>query len=99
MLSGDALLIVEGEERPLREWDFVHCPPQTKHIIVGAGESSCVVLAIGAREHRDGDGWGAYSVDGTARRHGVSVDEETSDVDEAYARWPEPGPTRYHGWL
>src|SRR5204863_8143924 len=34
VLSGEALLIVEGEERPLRRWDFVHCPAETKHIIV-----------------------------------------------------------------
>src|SRR6202040_2581318 len=36
VLSGEALLIVEGEERPLRQWDFVHCPPRTEHMIVGA---------------------------------------------------------------
>ena len=48
VLSGEALLIIEGEERPLRQWDFVHCPPETKHIIVGAGDGPCVVLAVGA---------------------------------------------------
>ena len=51
VLSGEALLIIEGEERPLRRWDFVHCPAETKHTIVGAGEARCVVLAVGAREH------------------------------------------------
>ena len=51
VLSGEALLIVEGEERPLRQWDFVHCPAETKHVIVGAGDSPCTVLAVGAREH------------------------------------------------
>ena len=35
MLAGEALLIVEGEEPSLRQWDFVHCPPGTKHVIVG----------------------------------------------------------------
>jgi uncharacterized cupin superfamily protein len=25
VLSGEALLIVEGQERPLKQWDFVHC--------------------------------------------------------------------------
>ena len=49
VLSGEALLIVEGEERPLRAWDFVHCPPETKHVIVGAGDGPCVVVAVGAR--------------------------------------------------
>jgi mannose-6-phosphate isomerase-like protein (cupin superfamily) len=28
VLSGEALLIVEGHERSLRQWDFVHCPPR-----------------------------------------------------------------------
>ena len=37
VLSGEALLIVEGEERPLRAWDFAHCPAETRHVIVGAG--------------------------------------------------------------
>ena len=50
VLAGEALLIVEGEERPLRQWDFVHCPPETKHVIVGAGTGPCLVLAIGARD-------------------------------------------------
>ena len=48
VLSGEAVLIIEGEERPLRQWDFVHCPPGTKHVIVGAGESLCIVFAIGS---------------------------------------------------
>ena len=25
VISGEALLIIEGQERPLRQWDFVHC--------------------------------------------------------------------------
>ena len=53
VLSGEALLIVEGQERPLRQWDFVHCPPETGHMIVGAGDGPCAVLAVGAREHID----------------------------------------------
>ena len=49
VLSGEGLLLVEGRERPLRQWDFVHCPPGTNHIILGAGERGCAVLAVGAR--------------------------------------------------
>jgi uncharacterized cupin superfamily protein len=49
VLAGEALLIVEGEERRLRQWDFVHCPPWTEHAFVGAGDSGCVLLAVGAR--------------------------------------------------
>ena len=110
VLSGEALLIVEGEERPLRRWDFVHCPAGTNHVIVGAGDSPCTVLAIGARENqtvRLPDGtydwapdWGAYTVDEAALRHGAGVEEETTDEEVAYARFPLPEPTRYRdGWL
>jgi uncharacterized cupin superfamily protein len=101
VLSGEALLIVEGEERPLRQWDFVHCPPETRHVILGAGEKSCVVLGIGAREHSTDDrNWGGYSVDEIALRHGAGVEEETGDVERAYARFPDSVPARYRdGWL
>jgi uncharacterized cupin superfamily protein len=99
VLSGEALLLIEGQERPLRQWDFVHCPPKTKHIILGAGDGPSVVLAVGAREDRAPSEWGGYSVDELALRHGVGVERETSDADEAYARFPEPVPTRYGAWL
>ena len=110
VLSGEALLIVEGKERPLRQWDFVHCPAETRHLIVGAGDTMCTVLAVGAREHqttRAPDGslqwamdWGAYTVDETALRHGAGVTEETTDEEQAYARFPNPEPSRYRdGWL
>jgi uncharacterized cupin superfamily protein len=85
VVQGEALLIVEGEERPLRAWDFVHCPPETKHTIVGAGEKGCVVIAVGAREHQDGPGWGGYTVDEVALRHEAGVAEETNVPDAAYA--------------
>ena len=100
VLSGEAILVIEGEERPLRRWDFVHCPPETKHVIVGAGDRPCLVLAVGARDKSVGPNWGGYSVDETAARHNASVDEETSDPKQAYARFPErkPGSAR-EGWL
>jgi uncharacterized cupin superfamily protein len=100
VLSGEALLIVEGEERPLRAWDFVHCPPDTGHIIVGAGDGPCAVLAVGARENQVVDRWGGYTVDETALRHGVGVEQETSDARVAYAHYPSRRPTQYReGWL
>jgi uncharacterized cupin superfamily protein len=99
VLSGEALLLIEGEERALRQWDFVHCPPRAEHMIVGAGDG-CVVLATSSRENQAGDEWGAYTVNEVALRHGAGVEEETSDTDVAYARFPDPEPTRYQdGWL
>jgi quercetin dioxygenase-like cupin family protein len=101
VLVGEALLIVEGEERPLRQWDFVHCPPETKHVIVGAGAASCLVLAVGARDRSTGGpGWGGYTVDEAALRHNAGAEEETTDPMQAYARVPHRQPTRYReGWL
>jgi len=100
VLRGEALLIIEGEERPLREWDFVHCPAEAKHTIVGAGDSACLVLAVGARDRSVGPDWGGYSVDEAALRHGAGVEQETSDPGEAYARYPAREPERpREGWL
>jgi uncharacterized cupin superfamily protein len=101
VLGGQALLIVEGEERPLRQWDFVHCPPGTKHVIIGAGDSPTLVLATGARgEHSTGPDWGGYTVDEAALRHGAGVERETTDQMQAYAPVPRREPTTYReGWL
>jgi uncharacterized cupin superfamily protein len=100
VLAGEALLIVEGEERALRRWDFVHCPPGTKHTIVGAGNASCLVLAVGARDRSTGPDWGGYSVEEVALRHGAGVEHETTDPDTAYARFPPREPNHYReGWL
>ena len=44
VLAGEALLIVEGQERPLRQWDFIHCPPETRHVFVGDGDGPCVIF-------------------------------------------------------
>jgi uncharacterized cupin superfamily protein len=100
VLAGEALAIVEGEERPLRQWDFVHCPAGTNHVIIGAGEGPCVVLAVGARDRSTGPDWGAYTVDEAAQRHGAGVEQETTDAGEAYSRFPRSGLTRYReGWL
>jgi len=100
VLAGEALLIVEGEERPLRQWDFVHCPPGTKHVVLGAGDAPCLVLAVGARDHSTGPDWGGYTVDEAALRHGAGVEQETTDPKQAYARFTKREPTAYReGWL
>jgi uncharacterized cupin superfamily protein len=100
VLSGEAVLIVEGEERPLKAWDFVHCPPGTNHVIVGAGGGPCLVIAIGARDRSTGPDWGGYTADEAAARHGASVQQDTSDEKIAYADWTWRKPAPYQdGWL
>ena len=92
VLSGECLVIIDGEERQLRSWDFVHCPAGTEHVFVGAGQGPCAILMIGAR----GPGRGVhYPVNETAARHGASVTAPTSSPAEAYADWSrELSPTR-----
>jgi uncharacterized cupin superfamily protein len=88
VVAGECLLLIEGEERPLRAWDFVHCPGETEHIFVGAGSGPCVIVMAGSRaEHTI-----RYPVSELASRHGASVEVETGVPKEAYARFPPPGP-------
>jgi uncharacterized cupin superfamily protein len=97
VVSGDATLIVEGEERPLRQWDLFHCPPNTGHIIVGG---PAVVVAVGAREHDGRPDWGGYRPDATAARYGASVERETTAASEAYAAMKHRELTAFReGWL
>jgi uncharacterized cupin superfamily protein len=96
VVAGEAVLVVEGQERQLRAWDFFRCPPRTRHVLVGAGSEPCLVLAVGARE-RDSIG---FPADDVARAHGASVDEDTTDGGSAYASVPSREPTAYRdGWL
>ena len=96
VVSGEAVLVVEGEERPLRTWDFFHSPPGTRHVIVGAGSGPCLVVAVGARTN-DTLGFPANEVAGG---FGASVAEDTTDGGVAYADVPPREPTAYRdGWL
>jgi len=100
VLSGEALLVIEGEERLLGQWDLVHCPPGTNHTIVGAGTSPCLILAVGARDRSRGPGWGAYTVNEAAIRHDAGVEQETTESADAYARFPRSKLSRYRDeWL
>lgn len=96
VLSGECLLLVEGEERPLRAWDFFHSPPWTEHVFVGAGEGPCVILALGGRS----GGGVVYPESELAQRHGAGVEKETPDPKEAYARFPEDADAPFRDdWL
>jgi uncharacterized cupin superfamily protein len=90
VLHGECLVLIEEDERRLRTWDFVHCPPGTRHVFVGAGDGPCAILMVGTRK-------GAaeellYPRSELALKHGAGVEEETSDGDVAYARFGRTGP-------
>jgi uncharacterized cupin superfamily protein len=96
VLQGEALLLVEGEERPLKAWDFFHCPAGTEHVIVGAGDGPCAVLAVGPRT----GGGVRYPESEFAQRHGAGVERETTQGEEAYASFPEDADVEYRDdWL
>ena len=97
VLAGECLLIVDGEERRLKAWDFFHCPGGTAHVVVGAGNGPAVVLAVGARGGRKGI---AYLVAPAALAHGAGVGHQTTKSAEAYARFPPSKRSQYRvGWL
>src|SRR4029078_11921671 len=74
VLSGECRLLVEGEERLLRAWDFVHCPPGTAHVFVGAGDGPSVVLMTGALTAEEKL---LYPKAELAERYGARADEDT----------------------
>jgi uncharacterized cupin superfamily protein len=84
VVAGECVLVIEGEERHLRQWDFVHCPSMTEHVFVGAGDGRCVIVMTGARKP---EGEIIYPVNDVAGRYGASVEVETPNPDEAYARF------------
>jgi uncharacterized cupin superfamily protein len=97
VLAGECLLIVDGEQRLLKAWDFFHCPGGTAHVIVGAGDAPAVVVAVGARGGRKGI---AYLVEPAALAHGAGVREQTASSADAYARFPPSTRSPYRqGWL
>jgi uncharacterized cupin superfamily protein len=96
VLSGECLLLIEGEERMLKAWDFVHCPAWTEHVFVGAGEGPCTLLAVGSRTGGDV----IYPASELAQRHRAGVPKETHDPSEAYADARPDSDVGYRdGWL
>ena len=93
VVAGECILIVEDEERHLRTWDFVHCPPGTGHTFVGAGDGPCVIVCAGNRDFDDETFWRESRSSEIARRYGASGDQERPPSDswkvERPPQWPE----------
>ena len=87
VLSGECVAVVEGQERRLRQWDYLHCPPGTRHITIGASDEPCAILMVGARTKGKIT---SYPADPVAAAHGASVEHDAEDAREAYAQWPGP---------
>jgi len=83
VLQGECIAIVDGAERRLHQWDFLHCPAGTEHVFVGAGEGPCAVLMIGSRRLDEAH----YPVNEVAAKYDASVMQATDSPEEAYADW------------
>ncbi|HEY4917210.1 MAG TPA: cupin domain-containing protein [Solirubrobacteraceae bacterium] len=83
VLKGECIAIIEGQEHPLKQWDFFHCPAGVDHVFVGAGDGPCAVLMIGSRRVDEC----RYPVNEVAAKYDASVSETTDEPDEAYADW------------
>ena len=93
VVEGECLLIVEGEERPLRRWDYFHCRPGVVHAFIGAGDGPCVMVTLGLR-----GGQIQYIRDETAIRHDAAALEETAAPGEAYEPFPKWEEGRPASW-
>jgi uncharacterized cupin superfamily protein len=91
VLSGECLAIVEGQERRMRPWDYLHCPPGTAHITIGAGDGPCAILMLGTRSPGHTT---HYPVEPAAARHGAAVAVATDSPREAYVDRPPITPVR-----
>lgn len=93
ILRGSCIAIVEEEERPVQQWDLVHCPAGTRHVFVNDGSEPCVLLMVGART----GGGIHYPVSDAALRHGAGVAVEARSPRDAYAGlepWRPTDPVR-----
>jgi uncharacterized cupin superfamily protein len=101
VLAGSALLIIEETERPIAQWDFVHCPAGARHTIIGTGDGPCTILAMGSRKHiTEPCNGGGYHASDVAARHGASPGVDTVDTEVAYQRFGPDEPAAFDpAWL
>ena len=95
VLSGECLLLVDGEERPLKAWDFVHLPPDVDHVFVGAGDGPCAILMVGARSEDEKLFYPAAPV---AQKHSAAAEQDTPSPEEAYAPFGKREEGRPASW-
>jgi uncharacterized cupin superfamily protein len=94
VVTGECVLVIENEERLLKQWDFVHCPPMTEHVFVGAGDGPCAIVMVGMRVWKEQEEV-MYHVNELAAKYDASVLQDTPNPDEAYARFTRSDPAPY----
>ena len=96
VLSGECKLLVDGEERPLKAWDFVHMPPDVDHVFVGAGDGPCTILMVGARNLPEEKLF--YPAAEIAQKHGAAAEKDTPSPEEAYAPFGQRSMEKPASW-
>ena len=91
VLQGEIRLIVEDEERILRQWDFFYSPPWTAHVFVGAGEGPSAILMVGARNAGEGL---VYPRNEPAAQYDASAARDDRGGRGGLRRLDEPEPAR-----
>ena len=97
VLAGECLAVIDGRERTLRQWDYFHCPPGTRQVLVVAGDGPCAVLMVGAPRSASLSEI-LYPEDPVAARHVASVAETTRSSKAAYAGRSYTGPRERAPW-
>jgi uncharacterized cupin superfamily protein len=94
VLKGQCKLIIEGQERLLKEWDFLHCPKWARHVFVGTGTEPCVIVMTGGRA-----GHGVtYPVNDLVKKYDACPPTETNSPKESYSDAPK-WTQRKNQWL
>ena len=88
---------MEGEERRLRAWDFVHCPAGTDARLRGRRRRACVLLLIGARTPDAEIVYPRSELALEARRRRRAGDD--ARPSEAYRRFRSHAHPYRQGWL
>lgn len=99
-LDGSGVVLVEGEERPVRAGDVIHCPAGTGHVFVASPDHPLVLFLLGTRDANVAE-WGEYPADERAATYGASVETTTPQPEVAYVDRPEfvpaPAPWPFRG--
>jgi quercetin dioxygenase-like cupin family protein len=95
VVAGECIAIVEEQERRLKAWDFVHCPPGTRHVFIGAGDGPCTIVMVGARRP---DEELLYPLSELAARYGAQSVNAPTDGPGAYEGWPPSEPIERLPW-
>ena len=99
VLAGECVVVVEGEERPLRRWDLFHCPSGVPHTIVAAGDGPALVLAVGARGTGRGSGARVPGRSGRAEARRRRRQRRRRSPRRRTRERPTPGAPYEPGWL